>query len=121
MSLVSGLLEQGRWRLYKLVADHAVDLSDLLRLPLTDRIVELMMARHADLPEEGYRESLRAQYDRLKEAANMYFQTDRVIVDAFNKTKHGAPMVRLFEPENPRLSGSWPGFAWVTMALEQCS
>ncbi len=59
------------------------------------------MARSADLAEEGYRESLRAQYDRLKEAAGMYFQTDRVIIDAYNKTKHGAPMIRLFDRGNP--------------------
>jgi hypothetical protein len=87
---------------YKVVADHEGDLSDLLRLPLSDRIVEVTMARNAELPKEGYRESLRAQYDRLKEAADMYFQTDRVIVDAYNKTKHGAPMIRLFEPESPQ-------------------
>jgi hypothetical protein len=86
---------------YKFVADHESDLSDLLGLPATERIIELTMAKHAELPEEGYRDSLRAQYDRLKEAAGMYFETDRVIIDAYNKTKHGAPIVRLFEPDDP--------------------
>lgn len=85
---------------YKQVVGHTSDLSDLLLLPTAEQIAKSAMARSAELPEEGYVDSLRAQYDRLKEAADMYFSTQRVIVDAYNKTKHGAPMVRLFEPEN---------------------
>lgn len=85
---------------YTLVRAHEGDLSDLLRLPPADHITEMAMARNAELPEEGYRESLRALYHRLKEAAETYFQTDRVVVDAFNKTKHGAPMLHLFEPDD---------------------
>jgi len=87
---------------YALVREHDGDLSDLLRLPPAEQLVELGMERDAELPREGYSDSLRALYDRLKEAAEAYFATDRVIVDAYNKTKHGAPMLRLFEPNDER-------------------
>jgi hypothetical protein len=88
-------------RFYGVVRDHQGTVSGLLNLPPADEIVALAMDRLHELPEEGYRDALRAQYDRLKEAAGMYFQTDRVIIDAYNKTKHGAPMVRLYDPDNP--------------------
>lgn len=97
-----GYTNQDVGEFYTLVREHDGDLSDLLRLPDAEGIVALAMEREADLPEQGYRESLRAVYDRLKEAADSYFTTDRVIVDAYNKTKHGAPMLRLFEPEDER-------------------
>lgn len=95
---------------YALVRDHEGDPVELLRLPPDDEIVAATVARHsevpegeiADLPAEGYSDSLRALGERLREAAERYFDTDRVLVDTYNKTKHGAPMVRLFEPDNPR-------------------
>jgi hypothetical protein len=58
---------------YVLVRDHERDLSDLLRLPPAEQIVAITMERNAELPAEGYEASLRAQYDRLKEAAEQYF------------------------------------------------
>jgi hypothetical protein len=94
---------------YTYVRDHEADLSDLLRLPPADRIVEIAVGRGGDLPEQGYHDSLDAQYRRLKEAAGMYFQTDRVIVDAYNKTKHGAPMIRCSSQTIPRRSSSFSG------------
>jgi hypothetical protein len=97
-----GYSNQDIGNFYALVAGHDAGVSDLLRLPPVERIVEITMARNASLPAAGYRESLRAQYERLRVAADMYFQNDRVIIDAYNKTKHGTPMVRLFEPDNPQ-------------------
>jgi hypothetical protein len=96
---------------YVLVRDHEGDLSDLLELPPPDEIVEQTLRRREDVPEEAradlpegenFRQALDCAYERLKQAAEMYFADDRILIDTYNKTKHGAPMLRLFEPDNPR-------------------
>ena len=95
---------------YALVRDHDGDPIELLRLPPDDVVVGAAVARHAEvsederveLPDDGYAGSLRALGERLRQTSEQYFQTDRVLVDTYNKTKHGAPLVRLFEVENPR-------------------
>lgn len=92
--------------LYALALDHEGDLSDLLRLPPQADIVAAAVGRqgeeHAELPPQGYHDALAAQYERLKTTAGDYFRTDRILITTFNKTKHGVPMLRLFEPEDHR-------------------
>lgn len=94
---------------YALVRNHQGDLSDLLRLPPRDQLVELSLAHQAEVPEEDRSEILTAedfitglesQYVRLKASADEYFKADRVLIDTFNKTKHGAPILQLFEPDS---------------------
>ena len=48
------------------------------------------------------REGFEARYIRLKVAAELYSKDRRILTVAYNKTKHGAPMVRLLNPENFR-------------------
>jgi hypothetical protein len=39
---------------------------------------------------DEYRGAMEANYARIKEAAVTYFREDRIVIDAYNKTKHGA-------------------------------
>jgi hypothetical protein len=95
---------------YALIRKHEGDLSSLLNLPSAAQIVEATLVRHqdipederADLPEEGYRAALDSAYERLKQGAERYFADDRILIDTYNKTKHGAPMLRLFDTNNAR-------------------
>ena len=95
---------------YAFIQEHEGDLSDLLNLPSAGQIVEATIARHqelakeerADLPADGYRAALDSAYERLKQGADRYFADDRIVIDTYNKTKHGTPMLRLFEADNPR-------------------
>jgi hypothetical protein len=90
-------------RFYEELQQHKGDLSDLLRLPSAETLIAIAIAREGeDLAKnlDGYSDSLKAMYQRLKMAADQYFENDRVVVDAYNKTKHGAPMIRLHAPAN---------------------
>jgi hypothetical protein len=89
---------------YKLVETHEGDLSGLLRLPSPNRIAEA--ARKGPYPEFYADELLitgfEMRYARMKDLAEMYFSNDRILIDTYNKTKHGAPMVRLVDRDNAR-------------------
>ncbi len=95
---------------YSLVRQHEGDVSDLLCLPSRERIIEAVVAQHEEVPHderenlslEGYGDTLDALYERLKTTAEFYFAKDGIPVATFNKTKHGVPMLQLFEPQNPR-------------------
>lgn len=87
---------------YAAVQTHEGDLSDLLRLPSSDRVAEVEQVRMPAFTAKGYEEGQVARYKRLKIAADLYFSNDRILTLTYNKTKHGAPMVRLLAPENFR-------------------
>ncbi len=87
---------------YELVQDHDGDLRDLLRLPSAERVSAAMRPRHPLVTPEDFEEGLAARYKRLKIAADLYFSDDRILIDTYNKTKHGAPMVRIVDPDDPR-------------------
>ncbi len=97
-------------KFYLLVRQHEGDASDLLCLPSRERIIEAEVARRVEVPHderedlssEGYGDALDALYKRLKTTAEFYFAEDEILMATFNKTKHGAPMLQLFEAQNPR-------------------
>ena len=87
-------------------ADASGDLTALLDLPsvLDAYATASAVATQAgmSLTEEEYRQTLDARYRNLKEAAEQWYTSDRVLVDTYNKAKHGATLVRLVGAENPR-------------------
>jgi hypothetical protein len=80
---------------YAAVRDHNGALEDLLHLPSPERLAEVVRERFPEMLEEGVAEGYVARYDRLKMASELYFGHDRILIDTYNKTKHGAPMVQL--------------------------
>jgi hypothetical protein len=87
---------------YKLVRSHEGDLSDLLRLPSPSRVQEVAVVQFPEWTEEEFAAGWAARYDRLEVAADLFFGYDGILIQTYNKTKHGAPMVRIVDPENPR-------------------
>lgn len=87
---------------YALVKKHEDGVVDLLRLPSAERVAEVAQVSQPMFSAEGFQEGLDARYKRLKLAADLYFGNDRILIDTYNKTKHGAPMVTMLSPENPR-------------------
>ncbi len=89
---------------YAVVRDHTGDLVDLLNVPRPQRLDEIAQAKFPEMLSEGesFAEGFAARYERLKKASELYFGHDRVLIDTYNKTKHGAPMVQLIEPDNHR-------------------
>jgi hypothetical protein len=84
-------------RLYEAVKDDDTDLCEFLLLPAADFLVDQVQLRVPEPNREVFHSSLRANYKHLKEAAD--FKSDRVVIDAYNKTKHGMPLFR-FGDEN---------------------
>ncbi len=98
-------------KFYCLVRHHEGDASSLLCLPSRERIIEATVARHEEVPHderealpsgERYGDALDTLYERLKMTAEIYCAEGGILVAAFNKTKHGAPMLQPFETQNPR-------------------
>lgn len=87
---------------YALVRDHEGDLTDLLRLPTLKRVSEVAKVRFPEWSEEQFAAGWVARYERLKTAADLFFGHRGLLIQTYNKTKHGAPMVRVVEPENHR-------------------
>jgi hypothetical protein len=87
---------------YEFVRGHEGDVTDLLRLPPTDRIVEVAAATEMAFSADEFRAGLDARYARLKIAADLWFGHEGILIQAYNKTKHGAPMVRMTTPDDPR-------------------
>jgi hypothetical protein len=93
---------------YRLVGRHEGDLIDLLRLPSADVLIGLAVSRQSDFGADGgfdisigeFDASLSAVYDRFKVASEAFFESEQIQWLVYNKIKHGAPLLRLFEPEN---------------------
>jgi hypothetical protein len=85
----------------RLEAHEDGTLIDFLMLPPEEIILEAAANVMGKEAVEPTREMLTVQYEHLQEAADLYLSEDRVVIEAYNKTKHGAVMARLFEPENP--------------------
>jgi hypothetical protein len=91
-------------RFYEYVRDHDGDLTSLLNLPNAETIIALGAARQNDIGRDIDKKAkaLEDLYARFKEAASLYLMDDRIQVLVYNRTKHGSPMLRMFEPDNPR-------------------
>jgi hypothetical protein len=87
---------------YEFVRDHEADVTDLLRVPSTARVARAAQDREESFSAKDFQAGLDARYSRLKLAADLYFSFDRILIDVYNKTKHGAPMVRLTAADDPR-------------------
>lgn len=89
---------------YLNVASHTGDISDLLNLPAPEVVIALGAAKQDDVGSniDAFAGTLDALYERLKQAASMYRDDERLLTVAYNKTKHGAPLLRLFSPDNAR-------------------
>jgi hypothetical protein len=78
-------------------------LVDLLRLPTPERMGAA--AAQTELQEadvDFFKLGWALRYNWLKNVADIFFSHEGLLVQTYNKTKHGAPMVQLTEPENPR-------------------
>lgn len=89
---------------YARVQEHEGDLSDLLALPDMNVLIALAAARQDDMGRdiEKYAITLDELRGRFTEVAEMYLKDDRLQVLVYNRTKHGSPMLRIFEPEDTR-------------------
>lgn len=91
---------------YRRVQADEGDVVDLLDLPSREdahaAIAKVAGTAEIDFSIDEYEKSLETRYRNLKNAADQWFDDDRVIMEAYNKAKHGAALVRLFGSEDPR-------------------